>query len=93
METKGDRLHSEELTFERRTVQAPEPHCRAGRQSPAMLNGPCRMHGGTSPGAPKGNGNAKKHGLYTTEAIAERRQIAALVRRMRGLVGKVDRQR
>ncbi|MGB8901097.1 MAG: HGGxSTG domain-containing protein [Methylocella sp.] len=24
-------------------------------QAPAMLNGRCRMHGGTSPGAPKGN--------------------------------------
>ena len=24
-------------------------------QSPAMANGRCRMHGGTSPGAPKGN--------------------------------------
>ena len=27
-------------------------------QSPAMKNGRCRMHGGTSPGAPKGNKNA-----------------------------------
>ena len=35
--------------------------CRA----PAMPNGRCRMHGGLSPGAPKGNKNALKHGLYT----------------------------
>jgi hypothetical protein len=27
-------------------------------QSPAMPNGRCRMHGGLSPGAPKGNRNA-----------------------------------
>ena len=37
-------------------------------QSPAMPNGRCRMHGGTSPGAPKGNKNAFKHGRYTAEA-------------------------
>jgi hypothetical protein len=52
-------------------------------QSPAMPNGRCRMHGGTSPGAPKGNKNALKHGRYTAEAVARRREIAALLRRMR----------
>ena len=40
-------------------------HCR----SPAMPNGRCRMHGGLSPGAPKGNKNAFKHGRYAAEAI------------------------
>ena len=33
----------------------------------------CRMHGGPSPGAPKGNRNAFKHGRYTAEAIGNRR--------------------
>jgi hypothetical protein len=35
---------------------------RRGSQcrSPAMPNGRCRMHGGLSPGAPKGNKNALK---------------------------------
>ncbi|WJR78788.1 HGGxSTG domain-containing protein [Bradyrhizobium sp. NP1] len=39
---------------------------RSGKpcQSPAMANGRCRMHGGPSPGAPKGNRNAYKHGRY-----------------------------
>ena len=36
-------------------------------QSPAMPNGRCRMHGGKSPGAPKGNRNAWKHGRYSAE--------------------------
>jgi hypothetical protein len=54
-------------------------------QSPAMPNGRCRMHGGLSPGAPKGNKNALKHGRYTAEAIAGRRQIAELVRAMKAL--------
>jgi hypothetical protein len=31
-------------------------------RSAAMPNGRCRMHGGMSPGAPKGNTNAFKHG-------------------------------
>jgi hypothetical protein len=34
------------------------------------------MHGGPSPGAPKGNKNALKHGLYAAEAIALRRLLA-----------------
>lgn len=35
-----------------------------------MPNGRCRMHGGTSPGAPKGNRNAWKHGQYSAETVA-----------------------
>ena len=53
--------------------------CRA----PAMPNGRCRMHGGPSPGAPKGNKNALKHGLYTAEAITRRREMSGLMRAMR----------
>ena len=37
-----------------------------------MANGRCRMHGGPSPGAPKGNRNASKHGRYTAKAIDDR---------------------
>jgi len=40
----------------------------------------CRMHGGASgAGAPKENRNARKHGLFTRTAIAERRRIEALL--------------
>lgn len=31
----------------------------------------CRMHGGTNPGAPKGNNNARKHGNRSAEAEAQ----------------------
>ena len=48
------------------------------------------MHGGASPGAAVGNANARKHGLYTADAIAERRELAALIRSMRGFVEEVD---
>jgi hypothetical protein len=50
-----------------------------------MPNGRCRMHGGKSPGAPKGNRNAFKHGGYTADAIALRRKIAALTRTINAL--------
>src|SRR5690606_2932983 len=59
-------------------------------RSPAMANGRCRMHGGTSPGAPIGNTNARKHGLYTADAVAERRELAALLQSMRGVIEEVD---
>lgn len=54
-------------------------------QSPAMANRRCRMHGGKSPGAPIGNANAHTHGRYSAEAIAQRRELAGLIRSMRGL--------
>ncbi len=59
-------------------------------QSPAMTNGRCRMHGGTSPGAPMKNSNALKHGRYTAEANAKRTEVASLLRAMRKLVETVD---
>jgi len=55
-----------------------------------MTNGRCRLHGGLSPGAPKGNRNALKHGRYTAEALARRREVAALIRAIKGLAGAAD---
>jgi hypothetical protein len=54
-------------------------------RAPYMANGRCRMHGGPSPGAPKGSRNAFKHGRYTTMAIGDHRKIAALLGAMREL--------
>ena len=59
-------------------------------RSRVMTNGRCRMHGGASPGAPKGNQNAFKHGRYTAEAIARRRELRDLVQQLRALAGKVE---
>ena len=40
----------------------------------------CRMHGATPGcGAPRGNRNARRHGLFTRGAIAERKQVRALL--------------
>ena len=51
----------------------------------------CRMHGGAPGwGAPRGNKNALKHGLYTREAIQERRQLRALMRQSRRLIRDIE---
>ncbi|WP_346658661.1 HGGxSTG domain-containing protein [Bradyrhizobium sp. 143] len=40
----------------------------------------CRMHGGAARcGAPRGNRNARKHGRFTRDAVAERRAVRALL--------------
>jgi hypothetical protein len=66
------------------------PRCgartRSGRpcRSPAMPNGRCRLHGGASPGAPKGKANGNyRHGRFTQEAIERRRELNALIRLLR----------
>jgi hypothetical protein len=43
-----------------------------------------------SPGAPKGNSHAFKHGRYSAEAIGERREVATLMREIKGLVEQAD---
>jgi uncharacterized protein YjcR len=43
---------------------------------------------GAGGGAPKGNGNAYKHGLCSAEAIAERRVSRALLREAGELLGR-----
>jgi glucans biosynthesis protein len=65
------------------------PRCgartRSGRpcRSPAVRGRTrCRMHGGRA-GAPRGNRNAFRHGHYTAEAIAERREVRDLIWRAR----------
>jgi len=45
------------------------------------------MHGGArGSGAPRGNKNALRHGLYTAEAIAMRQATRALLRDSRELL-------
>ena len=50
-------------------------------RSPAVRDGArCRMHGcAEGSGAPIDNRNARKHGLFTRRAIAERKEIGALL--------------
>ena len=49
------------------------------------------MHGGKSPGAPKGNRNAWKHGHYSAEAHSTRRLVRQLLSNARKTVERVGR--
>lgn len=51
----------------------------------------CRMHGGAEgSGAPRGNKNALKHGLYTKAALAERKALRRLIREARDLLDEFE---
>jgi hypothetical protein len=62
--------------------------CGGACRSPAVHGKKrCRMHGGAQgSGAPRANQNARKHGLFTRDAITERRQIRALLGEARKLL-------
>ncbi|HEY0441692.1 MAG TPA: HGGxSTG domain-containing protein [Xanthobacteraceae bacterium] len=62
--------------------------CGGSCRSPAVRGKRrCRMHGGApGSGAPSGNHNARRNGRFTGEAIAERRQIQALLGEARKLL-------
>lgn len=49
----------------------------AGRCNAAPVKGRtrCRMHGGTNPGAPAGNTNALKHGIYSDAIRDDERDL------------------
>ena len=60
-------------------------------QAPAVRGwSVCRFHGARG-GAPKGKWNgAYRNGLYTKEAIEERRLMAALLRESRNMIEGLD---
>ena len=70
------------------------PRCGAKIRSGGSCRSPavrgkrrCRMHGGApGSGAPRGNQNARQHGLFTKVAIAERKQIQAMLTDARKLL-------
>jgi hypothetical protein len=73
------------------------PRCGAKTRSGKPCRSPavhgkrrCRMHGGASgSGAPPGNQNALKHGLYTGEALEERRAVRDLVHQSHMLMQRI----
>ncbi|MFZ2160571.1 MAG: HGGxSTG domain-containing protein [Bradyrhizobium sp.] len=70
------------------------PRCGARTRAGGSCRSPavrgkrrCRMHGGAPGcGAQKGNQNARRHGLFTKAATAERKQIQALLGEARRLL-------
>jgi hypothetical protein len=73
------------------------PRCGAKTRSGGACRSPtvygkerCRMHGGApGSGAPRSNQNARKHGLFTWDAVAERRQIRVLLGEARKLLEEI----
>jgi hypothetical protein len=85
--------------FQRNTgPMSSSPRCGARTRSGKPCRSPavqgkkrCRMHGGApGSGAPRGNKNAVKHGLYTRKAIAQRRKVSDLMRQSRKLLLKLE---
>ncbi len=74
------------------------PRCEAKTRSGRPCSSPavrgkkrCRMHGGAKgSGAPLGNQNALKHGLYTKEALEERRILSELLRTSREFLNEIS---
>lgn len=69
----------------------------SGCQQPAMQNGRCRLHGGksTGPRTPEGLERSRranwKHGRYSAEAIAERREMRRVLGALQSLVANAAR--
>ncbi len=61
-------------------------------QAPAVSGkARCRMHGGArGSGAPIGNTNALKHGMYTKAALEERRAVRRLIREMEERLQEIE---
>ena len=59
-------------------------------QAPAVRGSKvCRMHGAAG-GAPRGNRNAWKHGAHSAEALALKKEIAALTRMARDTMEAIE---
>jgi hypothetical protein len=65
--------------------------CGGACRSPALSGRKrCRMHGSAQgSGAPRANQNARKHGRFTRDALAERRQIQVLLGEARKLLDEM----
>ncbi|WP_081712352.1 HGGxSTG domain-containing protein [Asticcacaulis benevestitus] len=60
-------------------------------QAPAIRDkARCRMHGGKSPGAPRGPANGRyAHGLFTKEAVAAQAETRRLLRTCKKLLEEI----
>ncbi|WP_276339323.1 HGGxSTG domain-containing protein [Bradyrhizobium zhanjiangense] len=73
------------------------PRCGARTRSGTVCRAParqgkarCRMHGGARrSGAPRGNQNARKHGAFAQDGLAEQRAIRELLGETRKLLAEL----
>ena len=73
------------------------PRCGAKARSGAPCRSPaiagkarCRMHGGKGTGAPKGNRNALRKGLYTKEVLAREEKLRSVRRRLTATISTIE---
>ena len=60
-------------------------------KSPAMKNGRCRMHGGKSTGAPRGERHGRyKHGVFTKESLNMKIYLSHLTKEASSAIKKVE---
>jgi hypothetical protein len=87
-------MHRDELAVDRMLRCGARTRSGGPCRSPAVRGKRrCRMHGGaTGSGAPMGNKNALRHGLYTAEAIARRRSLAGLIRQSRASLAELGKR-
>lgn len=50
----------------------------------------CRMHGGKGSGAPKGNHNALRQGLYTKEVLAHEAKLRDIRKRLTAIIAIIE---
>ena len=60
-------------------------------RSPAVSgNARCRMHGGKGSGAPKGNHNALRQGLYTKQVLAREAKLRDYRKRLTATIAVIE---
>jgi hypothetical protein len=79
---------SRDYPMHRAATCGAKTRCGMPCRSPAMINGRCRMHGGRSLAGEESP--RFKHGRYTREAIAERREIRALIARSWETLSRIE---
>ena len=75
------------------------PKCRARSKSTGVRCGNiamrgkrvCHLHGGKSPGAPRGNKNALKHGHYSSAGIIERKSVRSITKQILATISEIKK--
>jgi glucans biosynthesis protein len=87
------------MTYQRNTSpMLQSPRCGAKTRANGRCRAPavrgkarCRMHGGAAgSGAPRGNRNALKHGVFTKEALERRTRLNKLIREANRLLKELS---
>jgi len=84
----GDQAHAKQIAHEPQPAIGAKTRSGSQCRSPAMPNSHAGCTADHRRGTPKAKQNAFKHGRYTAEAMARRRELSALLQAMRTLAGR-----